>query len=1115
MGLLAVGVLAALAGSLGPVSPAAAAPSSGILPGSRITVLGPGPVTATATHGDTLYLGGAIPGIGLRAKALAATDAETGALDRSVPELEGRESAFATANRVAADGRDGVYVLDVSASASIGGVPVGASWARIDADGELDRGLPQRFTTAAGTTADVADVAVAADGTTFIAGSFTAVDGVPRAGLAAIATDGRLLPWAPEANGGTVQRLYATADGVVLVGTFTAVGGGDGQPRTGLALVDAALGAPRPWSPAITGAEARALTSADAARGIAVDGDTAYLASTTHVHAVTLAGAGTVRDLQLDPVGAITTIARGAAGRLYVGGTFTGIGAQASQPSRPGVAEIAAASGNATDWAPVAPAGAGQALAVSGDAVYLGGTPTGGCDGTRAYRRSDASRTGWDPRLAADASPGCNGAGSLAVSGDRVWAAGGAFEIANKVERVGYAAIDVARDEILPWAPAGDAFQVTVADLAVSPDGQTVYTASNGTTLNGRPRAGVAAVAATGAANGAADVRDWDPAPNGTVHEVVPASDGQSVYLGGAFTTVSGEPRANLAEVAASGTGTAAAWAPNPNGAVYALERAGDGTLYAGGAFTQIGVTPTPRRFLAAFAAGSASPAAWDPALDPAAGSNRYTVLDLALGADVVYVAGLFNGQIGGQTRRGAAALDRTSGAATAWNAELNGGAQTVSTTPDGVVYLSGLSTGTSSFREVRGASRPGGLASLTAAGAVTGWNPGAGGDGTASGYVRHNQNVASNEIVQVAGRLVVPMGATSSAFDGVRQAGFLAFGTATAPTAAVPAVPPAVTGRPLVDQRLTCAPGAYEGSRPLVRSYEWRREGTPIDGQTATSYTTRAADVDKRLSCRERVENAAGQLETVSDELRILAGVPSNDAAPTVTGTARVGETVGCDTGLWSNGVDAFAYAWLRDGAVIGGATAASYALTAVDVDRRVACEVTATNAAGTSEPARSGAVTVTASPGPGEDPPVEHPPGDGPPVEHPPGDAPPQPNPPIWSPPALDPPPGAVKPKLRLSKVAALKGRKLRLTLRPPAAGRIAVRATVKSGKRTVTVARASSAPKKAGTARLTLKPTSAGKRALKPGRTYRMTFSVTFTARDGGKVTSTKAFKVKVKR
>lgn len=1108
---LAAGALAALAGALLPVTPAHAAPSSGILPGSRIAVLGSGPVTATVAHGDKLYLGGTIPGIGLRAKALAATDATTGALDRAVPELEGQDAAFATANRVVADGHGGVYVLDASAGASLGGVPLGASWARLDADGRLDRGLPQRFTTALGTTADVVDATVAADGTTYLAGGFTAVDGAPRGGLAAIAADGSLLPWAPEVAGGTVQRLHATADGVVLVGGFTRVGAGTGQSRTGLALVDAAVGTPRAWAPATTGGDARALTSADANRGIAVDGDTAYLASTSHVLAVGLSGTGTVRDLGLAPAGAITTVVPGASGRLYVGGTFTAIGAQASQPSRPGVAEIATTNGNATDWAPTAPAGSGRALAVSADAVYLGGTPTGGCDGTRAYRRSDASRTAWDPRLAADAGTGCNGAESLAVSGDRVWAAGGSFEIANKVERRGYAAIDVAQDEILPWAPAGDGFQVTVADLAVSPDGQTVYTASNGTTLNGRPRAGVAAVAATGAASGAADVRTWDPAPDGAVNEVVPAADGQSVYLGGAFSAVGGQARPNLAAVATTGTGAATSWAPGVNGAVYALELATDGTLYAGGAFTQVGATPTPRRFLAAFASGSANPTAWDPALDPAAGSNRYTVLDLALGSDVVYVAGLFNGQIGGQTRRGVAALSRSTGTATAWNAELNGGVQTVSTVANGDVYLVGLSTGTSSFREVRGTARPGGAAALTPTGAVTGWNPGVVGDGTSSTFVRHNQNTASNEVVEVAGRLIVPVGAMANAFDGVRQSGFLSFAAATAPSAADPAVPPVVTGRPLADQRLTCAPGVYAGSRPFVRRYEWRRDGTAIDGQTGTSYTTRAVDVGKRLSCRERVENPAGQLETVSAELTILAGAPSNDAPPSVSGTARVGETVTCDRGLWSNGVDEYTYAWLRDGAAIDGATAATYALTAADGERRVACEVTARNAAGASTPARSGAVTVTVPAGPG-DPPVQEPPGGDPPLRQDPPS-----NPPFWAPPTPDPVPSVVvpKPKLTLATAAALKGRAFRLTLRPSAAGRLSVRATVKSGKRTVTVARTSSASKKAGTARLTLKPTSAGKRALKPGRTYRVTFSVTFTAGNGGKVTSTRTYKVKVKR
>lgn len=1104
---------AVLAGTLLPPAAAAAGPSSGILPGSRVTVVGPGPVTATAAHGSTLYLGGAIPAVGLRTGGLAATNATSGALDRAVPELEGRGDAAPQAPRVVADGRDGVYLLGTAPTNAIDGVPFGASWGRLDEDGTLDRGLPQRFTTAAGTTATVFQLSVGRDGTTYLAGDFTAVDGMARAGLAAIAADGRLLPWSPEASGGAVQRLQPTAEGVVLAGTFTRVGAGAGQARSGLALVDAAVGAPQEWAPATTGTESRALTGADASAGIVADGDTAYLASPTGVFAVGLSGAGTARDLALRPTPstAITTIAAGASGRLYVGGSFSAIGAQAAQPARPGVAEIVGATGQATDWAPAAPPQSGRTLAVSGDAVYVGGFTSASCDGTRAYRRSDATRTAWDPRLVSAGSTGCAAVQSLAVSGERVWAGGG-FDAANKADRSGYAAIDVANDQVLPWAPKSGGFQVEVQDLEVSPDGQTIYVASDGTSLNGRPRAGLAAVAATGAADTAAAVRDWDPAPNGPVHDIVPAADGDSVYLGGRFSAVGGQSRANLAAVQSSGTGAATSWAPDPDGQVNALELAADGTLYVGGSFEQIGATPAGRNDLAAFAAGSGNPSAWDPALDRSSGYEPYTVLDLALGDDRVYVAGYFDGQIGGRQRRGVAALNRTDGAATDWDADLDQwGVRTVSTTANGDVYLMGIEVG-SSFQTVGGASRPSGLAAVTANGAVTGWNPGVASDGQTSYYPSFNfARPSSNEIVEVAGRVVVPMNESNGAFDGVRQSGFLAFAAGTAPSATSPAVPPAVTGRPLVDQRLTCAPGAYDGSRPLARSYQWRRDGTPIDGQTGSTYTTRAADVDQRLSCRERVENAAGHLETVSAEITILAGVPANDAPPTVTGTAKVGDTVTCDTGLWSNGVDEYVYAWLRDGAVIDGAAGATYALVAADGDRRVACEVTATNAAGTSAPARSGAVTVTV-PGnpPGENPPGENPPGDHPPVENPPVD-----NPPIWTPPSFDPPPGAAKPKLTLTKATALRGRKLRLTLRPPAAGRISVRATVKSGKRTVTVARASGSAKKASTARLTLEPTRTGKRALKPGRTHRMTFSVTFTSRDGGKVTSTKAFRVKVKR
>jgi len=97
----------------------------------------------------------------------------------------------------------------------------------------------------------------------------------------------------------------------------------------------------------------------------------------------------------------------------------------------------------------------------------------------------------------------------------------------------------------------------------------------------------------------------------------------------------------------------------------------------------------------------------------------------------------------------------------------------------------------------------------------------------------------------------------------------------------------------------------------------------------------------------------------------------PRNTAQPTISGTAREGETLTASPGTWTGTVPiSFAYQWRRctfDGTLmecidIAGATGASYAVDADDVDTFLRVEVTATNLGG-SDPASVDTDDVTAS--------------------------------------------------------------------------------------------------------------------------------------------------------
>ena len=157
--------------------------------------------------------------------------------------------------------------------------------------------------------------------------------------------------------------------------------------------------------------------------------------------------------------------------------------------------------------------------------------------------------------------------------------------------------------------------------------------------------------------NGSVDPA-WDPNAYNSVYSL--AVSGTTVYVGGDFTTIGGQSRNRIAALDAT-TGLAAAWAPNADSVVYSIALSG-ATVYAGGRFDTIG--GQARNRLAALDATTGNVLAWDPNADSVINS-------LAVSGATVYAGGAFTG-IGGQSRNYIAALDATTGLATAWNPNAN-----------------------------------------------------------------------------------------------------------------------------------------------------------------------------------------------------------------------------------------------------------------------------------------------------------------------------------------------------------------------------------------------------------------------------------------------------------
>src|SRR5439155_11662631 len=204
--------------------------------------------------------------------------------------------------------------------------------------------------------------------------------------------------------------------------------------------------------------------------------------------------------------------------------------------------------------------------------------------------------------------PNADGAVSaLAVRGTTLYV-GGIFGSIGGEARNYLAALDAATGFATAWNPnaKGGCCGVEVGILALAVSGTTIYAAGDITSIGGQTRSSIAALdAVTGLAT------PWNPEAGGLVLTL--AVSGTTVYAGGQFNSVGGQARNNLAALDAT-TGLATAWNPNatgPSGGYVSSLAVSGTTVYAGGAFAIIG--GQARNYLAALDATTGLATAWDP----------------------------------------------------------------------------------------------------------------------------------------------------------------------------------------------------------------------------------------------------------------------------------------------------------------------------------------------------------------------------------------------------------------------------------------------------------------------------------------------------------------------
>lgn len=174
---------------------------------------------------------------------------------------------------------------------------------------------------------------------------------------------------------------------------------------------------------------------------------------------------------------------------------------------------------------------------------------------------------------------------------------------------------------------------------------------------------------------------------------------------------------------------------------------------------------------------------------------------------------------------------------------------------------------------------------------------------------------------------------------------------------------PPEITTAPVPGTTVVALAPRWSVGTASATAWQWLRDGTPIDGATASTYTPVAADVGRGLAVRV-TGGAPGYTQAVSTSAaRTVTDPPlAPTSEPAVSGTAVLGATLQAVDAGWNRTPATTTRQWLRDGQPVDGQVGPSYRLGVADVGHEVAVRVTASLASGEPVERTSSAVEVAA---------------------------------------------------------------------------------------------------------------------------------------------------------
>jgi hypothetical protein len=189
---------------------------------------------------------------------------------------------------------------------------------------------------------------------------------------------------------------------------------------------------------------------------------------------------------------------------------------------------------------------------------------------------------------------------------------------------------------------------------------------------------------------------------------------------------------------------------------------------------------------------------------------------------------------------------------------------------------------------------------------------------------------------------------------------------------------PPTISGTAREGETLSASSGSWSGSNPMSFKYRWQRcnqgggKCGSIGGATSSTYKLVHQDVGNTLRVSVTASNSDGSANAVSNATAavVQGQEPTNTSLPTISGTAKDGQTLTASNGTWANNPSSFSYQWRRCNTSGGdckdvGADRQTYGLDQGDVASTIRVDVKAKNAFGGST-ATSGPTAVVAPRGP-----------------------------------------------------------------------------------------------------------------------------------------------------